>query len=171
MLCLLGLSSEQLRSTPGTYSRKEIREMITRKNLFDKTMNIKGSFKNEYEVKIVENDKVVIDHSTNLIWHQSGSTDFVALERIEQYIEEVNKSKYAGYSDWRLPTIEELSSLLEPEKSEGLYVSPVFDRKQIFCWSSDKDNSGSRWYIFFGGGTVWCDPYNFHGYVRPVRSM
>ena len=39
---------------------------------------------------------MVIDHSTNLIWHQSGSTVFVALERIKQYIEEVNESKYAG---------------------------------------------------------------------------
>ncbi len=171
LLLPLGVHGEQLRRTPGTYSRQEIKKAIATNNFFDKTMNVKGFFKNDFEVKIVKNDTVVIDRRTNLVWHQSGSPDFIALKKIKPYIQSVNDSKYAGYSDWRLPTIEELSSLLKSEKSEGLYISPVFDRKQIFCWSSDKDNSGARWYVFFGGGTVWCDPYNFHGYVRLVRSM
>ena len=43
--------------------------MIKRKILFYKTLNIEGFFKNEYEVEIVGNDKVVTDHGTNLIWH------------------------------------------------------------------------------------------------------
>ena len=44
LLCLWGFSSRQLRSTPGTYSRKEIREMITRKNFTTTKLQSESKF-------------------------------------------------------------------------------------------------------------------------------
>jgi hypothetical protein len=53
-------------------------------------------------------------------------------------------------------------SLLEPEKqSTGLYINPIFDVQQSWCWSVDTfpstlwsriSSSGATWDVYFGGG-------------------
>ena len=58
----------------------------------------------------------------------------------------------ASTKGFALPTIDELTSLLEPEKqSNGLYVDIIFDKNQRWCWSSDlvKDWAGLAWYVNF----------------------
>ncbi|MCB9501891.1 MAG: DUF1566 domain-containing protein [Deferribacteres bacterium] len=39
-------------------------------------------------------------------------------EKAVVYIDSLNKANFAGYSDWRLPTLEEAMTLMEPEKKE-----------------------------------------------------
>ena len=36
-----------------------------------------------------------------------------------------------------MPTIEELASLVEREKINGVHINGFFDTKQTICWSSD----------------------------------
>ena len=45
----------------------------------------------------------------------------------------------------------------------------LFDKNQLWCWTSDKRASGGAWFVdFYYGGVNW---YNAsHGYVRAVRS-
>ena len=76
-------------------------------------------------------DGTITDHATGLMWQQSGSPDWLYLKDVPAYIEKINREKFAGYSDWRLLTVDELKSLLTPEKqSNDMYISPIFEKKR-----------------------------------------
>jgi len=122
---------------------------------------------NAYE----DRDQVVVDHATGLMWQKSGSSS-VTYREGRAYIKQVNNHTFAGSNTWRLPTIPELISLLEPTEKNGiLYIDPIFDNTQRYCWSADlEDSSESAWVVYFDGGFVyWNDFYN-SGSVRAVRS-
>jgi hypothetical protein len=172
----------QLRSEPTTIASKDEIAYWIRKNGFNHPAeisigsvfsgSIQGDFQHEYELQTLEREPVVINHATGLMWQQAGSTDSMTWERAQAYIDQLNTWKYAGFSDWRLPTIEELISLLEFTKKSGdYYIDPIFETKGDYYWSADKDSSGAAWVASFSGGGVGCRSLlNFYSYVRGVRS-
>jgi serine/threonine-protein kinase len=95
-------------------------------------------------------------------------------ENAQAYVKQLNRERYAGFSDWRLPTIEELASLLEPmEKNGDLYIDPVFVPRQKWCWSADKVASAASraaWYVDFHVGRVYGLSMDDDLWVRVVRS-
>ncbi len=116
-------------------------------------------------------DGTVTDNATGLTWQQSGSDEMIQYNKALSYTEELNQKRFGGYSDWRLPTVEELISLLEKYgQPNNLFIDTIFDKKQLWCWSTDKRSSGSGWGIIFNSGSVAC--FNLRGYlyVRAVRS-
>ncbi|MCP4352452.1 MAG: DUF1566 domain-containing protein [Desulfobacterales bacterium] len=117
-------------------------------------------------------DGTVTDSKTGLMWQQSGSDKLVAYKKKQAYVDKLNKGKgFASYKDWRLPTIKELKSLLEKERqSNGLFINPIFDSKQRWCWSSDKRAFGGAWYVNFNKGNVDWNYLNDSD-VRAVRSQ
>jgi len=120
-------------------------------------------------------DGTVTDFATGLMWEKSGSDDCLTDKQAEEYTRKLNRKKFAGHDNWRLPTIDELISLLEPnEKNGDLYIDPVFDKKQRWCWSADRrimrnSASGGAWGVSFSNGFInWFnDVFND---VRAVRS-
>ncbi len=90
----------------------------------------------DYELMSIKGDKVVIDYSTGLMWHKSGSEEymlwlsenFFGLEyssrwnKVEQWIKKLNKGGYAGYNDWRLPSLKEGVLLWESSKKIVIYT-------------------------------------------------
>ncbi len=122
-----------------------------------------------YGLKVINGDKVVIDHATGLMWHQNGS-DNLKWNVAKQWVRGLNSRGHAGYSDWRLPTVEEAASLLESSKSNGLYIDPIFSNKQEWIWTGDEYGSEGAWGVYFGGGLVFWVNFSSEFYVCPVRS-
>ncbi|MBV6506486.1 MAG: hypothetical protein ILNGONEN_02063 [Syntrophorhabdaceae bacterium] len=167
----------KLRSMPDeNLTEDEVRSMIKKYDLFcnDK---YEYSWSNPKGKGIIhnfvsqQNGQVVLDRATGLMWQQSGSTDNVPFEWVKSYIENLNRQKFAGFRDWRLPTLEEAMSLMmDSAQSGNLYISPIFNPKQFWIWTADKLSAGSEWAVFFDDG--YCDCYNFVGgnFVRAVRN-
>jgi len=105
------------------------------------------------------------------MWQQGGSSEGMKFEDAKNWIEELNQNGFAGCNDWRLPTLEEAMSVMEPEKKE-LYIDPIFDSEQWYIWTADKLKGESRqWIVRFNLGL--CNqfyPSHFNGFVRAVRS-
>ena len=116
-------------------------------------------------------DGTITDRATGLMWQQSGTDQEVPWDDAKTYVNELNHSRFAGYSDWRLPTIPELMSLLEPtEKNDYSYIDPAFDNKQLYCWSADSLlPAGSACLVLFGLGEVYWPNHDYLNYVRAVR--
>ncbi|MDM8525600.1 caspase family protein [Desulfococcaceae bacterium HSG8] len=158
----------RLRSQPRTLSYEDVKKMLVKYNFFDSNSNKSGDFENDF-VKSSDG-KTVTDRKTGLMWQQSGSDKRMSHNYAQAYVGKLNSRQFAGYSDWRLPTVEELASLLESKEVNGRYIDSVFDEKQYWCWSSDKRSSGSAWSVYFDYGYVgWYDLDDDY-YVRGVRS-
>lgn len=121
-------------------------------------------------------DGTVLDRATGLMWQQGGSDRCMSYDRAQSYVKQLNRERYAGYGDWRLPTVPELMSLLEPEKMNGeLSIDPVFSGNQKWCWSADLEPGcgpwGAAWIVFYKGCKVYelCQDIAA-GYVRAVRT-
>ena len=158
-------------------------DTMTTTDLRALSLNLRDDGDYGYPIRYVENqfeDKgdVIVDRATGLMWQKSGSREPLTYEEARKYIDQLNRKRFGGYDDWRLPTIEELLSLVEPElSSEYLYLDPVFDSRQKWVWSADlwhiqdEEASGSAWNVYFSSGNVHWLFLNSLSYVRAVRAV
>ena len=165
-------SMVRLRSQGRSMTRDDVKAMLISRGFFENYYNKTGNFKNHFVLKQVKQDQIVVDLATGLAWHQSGSDDYMKHKAALEWIAELNKNGYAGYNDWRLPTLEEAASLLESrEFSGGLFIDSVFSSDQRFIWTSDGGGDRKAWVIDFFSGDVSPIEYDVNVYVRPVRTM
>ncbi|MBI2472726.1 MAG: DUF1566 domain-containing protein [Planctomycetes bacterium] len=161
-----------LRATPEeALSPEVVQSMLREKGLFDSRRNATGHGVS-HKFKMQKNGKVVYDHVSCLMWQQTGSQNDMNYQDAKNYISALNKERFAGYNDWRLPTLEEAISLMEPAKKDGdLHIDPVFDPCQKRVWTSDFRKDGTAWVVWFDSG--FCDyaytDNNIRHYVRAVR--
>jgi len=155
------------RSQPSNLSAKDLELILEKYNFFDIYMNSTGDFKNNFHDN---RNGTITDWATGLIWQQNGSTKYMTWIDAKSYVDSLNQRKFAGYSNWRLPTIEELASLIETSKlTRKLFINPLFSNVQSYCWSSDTYSSFNAWYVTFYSGGIFWDDVNNKRYVRVVR--
>ncbi|MBN2355675.1 DUF1566 domain-containing protein, partial [candidate division KSB1 bacterium] len=165
----------KFRSEAAELSDDDVKAMLKAKDLFATDWNPDSDgFRHAYETKTIDDDKVVIDHATGLMWQQGGSDEWMVYEDAKKWIAGLNREGYAGYNDWRLPTLEEAMSLMESSKKNGdLYIDPAFNNGQQWIWTSDY-KAGTRrsraWTVCFGHGTCYGGDVDGSRHVRAVRS-
>ncbi|MFZ5425734.1 MAG: protein kinase domain-containing protein [Thermodesulfobacteriota bacterium] len=112
----------------------------------------------------------VTDEGTGLVWQKSGSPYPLDWSEAHEYVASLNVTGYAGYRDWRLPTSEELVSILSPPPEfTGHCLSPLFDARQRLLWSADRRSFTQAWFADAElGAFAWADMTCRRG-VRAVR--
>ncbi|HRQ71152.1 MAG TPA: DUF1566 domain-containing protein [bacterium] len=102
-----------------------------------------------YEIFNVDNEELVVDLKTGLMWQRSCSEkEFEWRNEVEKYVEDL---RLGGFSDWRLPTIEELKTLVtgvseekeSGEKNKGPGENGFYMEKGV--WVHSNNNSGYFW--------------------------
>lgn len=87
-----------------------------------------GTFVHEYELQRLAGADIVVDRSTGLMWQKGCSEGGNEAPKSAKYVAELNRQRFAGFSDWRVPTMEELATLMEPVANyRAGFVSDVFD--------------------------------------------
>jgi len=125
----------RLRDTPKELWPSDFEKMIKKHNFFMKDLNKEGDFPNDF---VDNGDGTITDRATGLMWQQGGSSSEISYWAAKKYVSHLNKAKSSGYDDWRIPTVEELCSLLEGEINErGQHINCLFKGKQSVCWSAD----------------------------------
>ncbi|MBU2551658.1 MAG: DUF1566 domain-containing protein [Proteobacteria bacterium] len=88
------------------------------------------------------------DRATGLAWQRSGSEFPMAWAETAAYLEVLNRDRPAGRNDWRLPTVDELLTLLDPPPSGGgRCIASRFDRAKRHIWSADRRSATAAWYV------------------------
>ena len=129
--------------------------------------------------------KTVEDKRTGLIWMRDadlGRLDWVGASNL---VESLNIKEYAGFNDWRLPTRDELDTLLSyairANYSGGVDASSPYklfnklgfnDTQNYWYWTSTPyyDNTTYVWVISMYDGTVRGENKDSTPNVWPVRG-
>ena len=120
------------------------------------------------------NNRTVLDTKTNLMWAAIDNWGNINWNDAKNYC---NNYRGGGYTDWRLPTQNELSELYDTTKSHisdsgyDLYLTPLIRVTGIDVWASETQGLNAGIFSFNGGHRQWY-PQNNVDAIRalPVRS-
>ncbi len=160
-------------SAKQNLDEEAIKKMLERLSSFDSRWNASGKgISHQYQFIVEKKNHILIDKATGLMWERSGSSKHMTYKKAKDYISQLNRKRFTGFSDWRLPTLEEAMSLMEPEKKKSdLYIDPIFGSKQSWIWTADQLSASRAWYVSFLDGNCNHGDVGFNAnYVRAVRS-
>ncbi|MBN2381571.1 DUF1566 domain-containing protein [bacterium] len=116
----------------------------------------------------------VSDLNTGLMWKQDESPEMTLKEALHY----CHNLDLAGFSDWRMPNIKELPTLLDLSFQNGLWYNPEFFPKVItkplgFYWSSTTYGESFGWGVNFqfGYDGYYADKKRGKYPFRPVRTI
>ena len=124
----------------------------------------------DFTTQTISGSVVVTDSKTGLMWQKEYVEDKTWKEALK-YCENLT---YAGYSDWRLPNKNELSSLINYEKSVApySYFPDMPSGAMFWFWSSSTEVTHMSYALLvdFDSGKGVGDAYKpYTTYVRCVR--
>ena len=138
-----------------------------------------------WEVK--SNDGGVHDKNNSYTWLQPSSTEIpqgvadggkckgdTDCDTLS-YVQAVNKQNYCGYSDWRLPTREEMLSIVSFESAAStVTINKNYFPETLPSWywtaTPNEKHSEHAWYVLFRNGIALNDLKGRAKHLRLVRS-
>lgn len=125
---------------------------------------------------IAYDNGTVLDRRTNLMWAARDNGRNVNWSEARRYCETY---RGGGYSDWRMPTQEELGGLYDSENSYkathltlfDVHLTGLIELSSPLIWASETEGSDAASFSFIRGGRNWTyrfyDSYAYR--ALPVR--
>lgn len=123
----------------------------------------------------------ITDQTTGLMWKTCvegqqgqgcyGKAQLFSWLLAQQYAVALNHTKFAGYSDWRLPTTSELRSLIERQCIEPAINLQVFPHTPAAGLWTGTEAGSNAWSIDFSKGQAFQSLKLGGKYLRLVRSL
>ena len=115
----------------------------------------------------VNGDATVTDNNTFLIWQQGIGNLYGTWDQAFAYCANLT---FAGHTDWRLPSRNELASIVDYGKFDPALNASIFTQSgSINHWSSSQDSTGA-WMINFGNGAIQHQSKSVGAYPKCVRG-
>lgn len=148
----------------------QVKQIITHWNFFDSQLNPQGTFANC--LANAGDETIVVDEKTGLMW-QCGGLDLCSIRNMKLAIEQLNNEGFAGYHDWRMPTVEEAMSLMESTPNEkGVYLHPCFSKEQPFIFVASRRKPTGYWFVdYMQGKMYWSSGTVPGGFCRLCRGI
>ncbi|KPA13588.1 secreted protein containing DUF1566 [Candidatus Magnetomorum sp. HK-1] len=117
----------------------------------------------------INSDGTITDKTTGLMWQIETSVSQKTWKEALVYCENLT---LAGYSDWRLPNLKELNSIVDYSKSHPAIFSSFSKNMSSFYWSSSSSvyKPSSGFCVYFGYGSDGKRDKLETFYVRAVRG-
>ncbi len=122
-------------------------------------------------------DGTITDITRGIMWEQTTSGPM----NWESALSRHNGLSYAGYNDWRLPSIHELAALIDHKHPNPAIDSDLFpgtsasaiywtSTSKSFLETPETDNNTASWVAYFDGGLLSGLEKSTTNYVRAVRG-
>jgi len=125
--------------------------------------------------RYVINGGTVYDKTTDLTWHRCSVgqrwSEGVGCVSVVQEVD-WNEAMSPHSGGWRLPTKDELQTLVAPTCQNPAINEEAFpdmDLNNIFYWSSTEFDASSAWYVYFALGD--STSHNDHARTNSVRLV
>ncbi|MGQ9669260.1 MAG: protein kinase domain-containing protein [Desulfosoma sp.] len=111
------------------------------------------------------------DITTGLWWQRDGSEDRLSWPEARRYTEHLCLGALGGRTDWRLPTVAEVATILKrPRYPETFCLESVFSRHVQRFWSADRCSYRSAWYASSELGYVGVGDFSCRMHGRAVAG-
>ncbi len=150
-------------------SEEDVATAVSQYNFADQERNPEGAFPHVF----VDNgdNLTVSDRVTGLMWQRAG-TDIMSYRSLKREVERLNREGFAGFADWRIPSLEEAMSLLESDKlANDQYLHRCFSGAQPFVFVDAPRKKGGYWFVDFKQGRAyWASGTIPGGFGRLCRT-
>ncbi|MEA3548442.1 MAG: DUF1566 domain-containing protein [Thermodesulfobacteriota bacterium] len=148
----------------------QIDQLMTQWNFYDSRLNPQGKFANALANS--GDGLTVIDEQTGIMWQRTG-LDLGSIRSQKRSMEQLNKDGFAGYHDWRMPTVEEAMSLMETVPNiKGVHLHPCFSKEQPFIFVAARRKPTGYWFVDYKQGKVyWSSGTVPGGFCRLCRRV
>ena len=128
-----------------------------------------------FGIKLTKSGDYVIDDKNKLMWQDTQANTRVILTQ-DHAIEYCEKLLLNGFSDWKLPTVENYKLIIDLKRRAELKLNRVFRHKIADeYWTRDRTwvrNFGQYgYYVYFKSGAIYYQNRTYPMYVRCVRDM
>ena len=123
-------------------------------------------------LRFTDTAECAIDNLTGLIWTKEGNTGQQTWQAALDYAASLNELGLCGRTDWRLPNLYEIKSLMnhgQADTTTWLNAQGFLDVQDNYYWSSS-NYQANAWTLSMGTGTSIASAKSGTAYVWPVSG-